>query len=440
MTVSNKYILYLLVLHAAMAVMFYYLLLDTPWLILVAEGYLLLSAYVGYRIFHRLFAPLNLLSQGAAALEDQDFSVKLRPTGSFEMDRVVKVYNTMIEQLRSERVAGKQREEFLDQLVDAAELGVVVLTFDGEVDRMNDWMKRMCDSEPFRTAVLQPALHLSRNAAGLSRQRPDEPTGAATSGAVLTGPGNRRYHVEYATFIDRSFERGFLVIQDVTSELVTAERDAYGKVIRMMAHEVNNTNAAVASVLQTLLDTAREDGPDLKAITETYLPAVVNRTERLTEFMKNFARVARLPAPVKHAVDLNELANGAAALMRATLEARDIQLTLDLTATPVLVSADVSQLEQVIVNALRNAAQSIGSGGAIQLITTDHPASLVIADNGPGIPPEHAEAIFTPFFSTKPEGQGIGLTLSREILEAHGASYQLRTERDGWTRYRIVFG
>ena len=414
-----------------MAVLAYFAVDGRTYLIIVIEVLLLLSLYAGFSIYRSLFKPLDLLSQGAAALEDEDFSVKLRPTGSPEMNHVVSVYNQMVERLRSERVAGKQREEFLDQLVEAADLGIVILDFDGGVKRMNKWMTRMCAREAFKTAVLQPALHL--------RQR-QENIGSEHAGLrVLTGPGNRRYHVEYGTFIDRNFERGFLLIQDVSSELVAAERDAYGKVIRMMAHEVNNTNAAVASVLQTIIGVAAEEDTELSDLNGSYLPAVINRTERLTEFMKNFARVARLPAPKQQPVNLNELVSGAAELTRPGLEEQQINLVLNLTQNQVPIHADVAQIEQVIVNALRNAAQSIGTDGQIELITTSEPPGLIIADNGPGIKPEYAEEVFTPFFSTKPEGQGIGLTLSREILEAHGASYQLRTEGDGWTRYRITF-
>ena len=95
--------------------------------------------------------------------------------------------------------------------------------------------------------------------------------------------------------------------------------------------------------------------------------------------------------------------------------------------------------EQVLVNIVKNAAESTESGGEIRIRTTLHPLCLEVADNGAGIAPENEDKLFTPFFSTKPSGQGIGLMLIREILTQHGCLFSLKTEADGWTRFRICF-
>ncbi|MEO0733194.1 MAG: ATP-binding protein [Bacteroidota bacterium] len=424
MTSTQKYITYLTVLHLALGILAYFLLREYKALVIVAEILLLVSAYFAWRIYRSIIAPVRLLGRGAAALEDQDFSVKLMPTGSQEMDGLVTVYNNMIDQLREERVSARQREEFLDRLVDAAELGVVVLDFDGQVSNLNNWMTQKCKEDAFRTAVLEPSLHL--------RTRPEKQD-------VLVGPDNRRYHIECATFVDQGFERGFLVIQDVTSELLAAEKDAYGKVIRMMAHEVNNSNAAIVSVLGTLLEAATETPAESASLSQDYLPVVVNRAENMTSFMRNFARVVRLPPPEKRRIDLNELLHRTGDVMNSVLGGADIELGFNLHPGPVWLEADAAHLEQVVVNALTNARQSIGRGGKIIISSRAFPASFVVADNGPGIPPEVESQLFTPFFSTKPTGQGVGLTLTRDILEAHGATYSLRTEEDGWTRLRAQF-
>ncbi|MFT7121030.1 MAG: nitrogen fixation/metabolism regulation signal transduction histidine kinase, partial [Neolewinella sp.] len=137
MSSSSKYILYLTILHLTLGVMAYFQFSEQKEMVILAEVLLMLSAYIAFRIYRSIISPLQLLGRGAAALEDQDFSVKLMPTGSQEMDRIGNIYNQMIDQLRNERISGKQREEFLDQLLDSAELGVVVLDFDGEVHSMN---------------------------------------------------------------------------------------------------------------------------------------------------------------------------------------------------------------------------------------------------------------------------------------------------------------
>ncbi|MEM9526858.1 MAG: HAMP domain-containing protein, partial [Bacteroidota bacterium] len=125
MSSSLKYILYLLLLHLALAYLTYATTQEQRGMVILAEILFLLSAYFAWHIYRSLISPLQLLGRGAAALEDQDFSVKLMPTGSSEMDRIVNVYNQMIDQLREERVSSLQQEAFLDRLLEAAELGVV---------------------------------------------------------------------------------------------------------------------------------------------------------------------------------------------------------------------------------------------------------------------------------------------------------------------------
>ena len=432
MSSSTAYVLYLTLLHLVVTALLWRVLAETPFLFLAAELLLLGSVYFGVRLYRRLIAPIRLLGQGAAALEDEDFSVKLVPTGSAEMDGVVAVYNNMIDQLRNERVSARQREEFLDQLIDAANLGVLLLDYDGRIASTNEWLDRKMREDAFTTAVIQPSLH----------PRPRQKTGAGkTEGnGIVTGPGNRRYHVEAGTFIDRNFERGFLIVQDVTAEIVGAEKEAYGKVIRMMAHEVNNSNAAIASVLDSLHEAAAEGDPELATLVRDYLPVVLNRTRNMTNFMRRFAGVIRLPTPDRKPVDLNDMLRATGDLLAPSLGEADIELRYALAEPAPRVEADRAQLEQVIVNAVTNARESIGGGGTIVLRSTTAPVGFAIEDDGPGIPAEYGDRIFTPFFSSKPTGQGVGLTLSRDILEGHGARYGLGTKEDGWTRFWVGWG
>ncbi len=132
-----------------------------PYLLL-AELVLLLSAYLGLRLYRTMVAPVALISRGVGALADQDFSVKMTPTGSPEMDRLGEVYNRMIDQLRRERVSGRQREEFLDQLLNAAEVGIVILDFDGRVASENPWVSQQRRRNPEFDAQRAPTRPVPR--------------------------------------------------------------------------------------------------------------------------------------------------------------------------------------------------------------------------------------------------------------------------------------
>ncbi len=423
---SGWFLTYLLGLHLLVGGLALACLGERTPLIFGVELLLACSFFLGYRLYRSLILPQKLIGQGLTALEDQDFSVKLVETDNVDVDQLVRVYNGMIDQLRTERVAGRQREEFLDQLLQAAGIGVVTCDYDGNIRKLNPWAKTL-DAQPgFRRAVLDPARSLR---AGERR--------------VFTSPANRRYHVECATFIDRGFERRFLLLHDVTADLLSAEKEAYGRVIRMMAHEVNNSNAAIGSVLHSLLEAAGEENTELAELSREYLPAVIGRTDNLTTFMRHFAEVVRLPAANRQRIDLGPLLRRTLELMQPTLREAGITFSLDLPERPLWIGADPALLEQVVINAILNSRDSLlevdRSERDFRLSAHPSPVRLVIADRGAGISPEVGEQLFTPFFSSKPQGQGVGLTLSREVLEAHGATYQLGTEEDGWTRFRIEF-
>ena len=166
-----------------------------------------------------------------------------------------------------------------------------------------------------------------------------------------------------------------------------------------------------------------------------YLPLIAERGESLNDFMRRFADVVRLPDPKVEPVSIDEMLQKQVALAKPICDTLSISFQLSLK--PLTLNADPALLQQVVINALTNARESIGQNGIIK-VECQH-TGFAIADNGPGISKENAELLFTPFFSTKPTGQGIGLTLTRDILERHGAKYSLATESDGWTWLRVEF-
>ncbi len=188
-------------------------------------------------------------------------------------------------------------------------------------------------------------------------------------------------------------------------------------------------------MLQSLIDTDDLDDIKFREIVSDYLPLIEERGESLNDFMRRFADVVRLPDPKFEKVDLVELLEKQATIAKPVCDAARVELKLLLKSAKVL--GDQALIQQVVINAIANARESIGEGGIIQLSCEGQ--SFSVADNGPGITETSQNEIFTPFFSTKPTGQGIGLTLTRDVLERHGASYSLMTEEDGWTRLRVVF-
>lgn len=423
--------------HLLLVVAAYFLFRETYHWFLVLQPFVLLSLFLTYRIYRHFQRPLELVDSGRGALRDRDFSVKFRPTGLPEVDALVDTYNSMIDTLREERTQLQEQHYFLRKLIDASPSGVLIMDHDGNIAEANpracellgyDPTSPTADAEELQHVLLTTARHLAIG----ERQQ-------------ITLDGTDHFRLEASAFVDRGFQRKFVQIEALTQEILAAEKRAYGKVIRMMAHEVNNSIGAVNALLDTLnLEGEEVDENWVDDVRES-LPIAINRNQRLNTFMRNFADVVRLPEPHFEQVDLAKLLPQTVALFQGKAQQQNTQLNFQLTtpkrAGMVLYTthADPYQLEQVVVNILKNALESLGSDGAVRVELHAQPLRLIIADNGPGLSPEAAEQIFTPFFSSKPTGQGIGLTLVRDILMNHQCRFSLTTDEDGWTRFVVRF-
>lgn len=250
---------------------------------------------------------------------------------------------------------------------------------------------------------------------------------------VIQAGGTRFYRASKSRFIDRGFERQFILLKELTQEILKAEKGAYDKVIRMMSHEVNDSIGAVNSILQSL---ERVNGlaPDF---TET-IGVAMSRNLRLSKFMGNFADVVKMPAPRKETVSMQELLRNMHRQMEQQANQVGVQLEITVPEELVVVPLDKEQLEQALVNILKNAIESAPTAGGKVRIELDA-CELRVLNNGKGIPDEVQKKLFTPFYSTKPQGQGIGLMLIREILRNHDFGFSLSTRPDGWTEFRICW-
>lgn len=381
-------------------------------------------------IFNRkIVKPLELIGNGMDLLREQDFSSRLTQVGQFEADRVVNIFNRMMDQLKNERLRLREQNHFLDLLIQASPMGVVIVDFDGRITQVNPMAVKMfgLPAEQLhgcKLAEVQAAL-----AKELARMKRDET-------AVVRLNDSNIYKCTCTTFTDSGFPHPFYLMERMTDELMRAEKKAYEKVIRMIAHEVNNTTAGITSALDSAWQVLSEEQgmDDLCGM----MRVCMERCYSMSRFIIRFADVVKIPEPVLAPVDLNALATSCARFMESVCKERNISLRLECDPEAGLVKADVSLMEQVLVNILKNAVESIGSDGEI-IVRTAAKAFVEIVDNGPGISKEVESKLFSPFFSTKPNGQGIGLVFIREVLSRHRCSFSLSTYEDGLTRFRIRF-
>jgi signal transduction histidine kinase len=244
------------------------------------------------------------------------------------------------------------------------------------------------------------------------------------------------------TFVDRGFPRTFVLVEELTEELRQYEKAAYEKLIRMLSHEVNNTVGAANSLLHSCLTYAPQIREEDRHDFETALRVVIQRTEQLSAFMRSFADVVRLPAPRLELCDLRQLMESIAVLMRPACAERGVAWQWAIEGDGLgAVLLDRAQMEQAVVNVCKNALEAAGRDGTITVRMGRRGGRrfLAVEDSGPPIPEEVRALLFTPFFSTKENGQGLGLTLVQEILERHHFEYSLESEAGGPTTFTILF-
>ncbi len=284
------------------------------------------------------------------AIQDKDFTVKFVPTGNDEVDELIRVYNLMIDQLRQERTRQAEQQFFLDKLVEAAPIALLILDFDNRVSAVNPKARqllRLPDSDLLQkpiSAISHPLL------AQLSTLPPNNQPHTVKLAGVET------YRVLQGQFMDRGFRRQFLFIEELTAEIIETEKKAYGKVIRMMAHEVNNSIGAINSILGIAEPEVAD--PDVRQAVRV----AIDRNDRLNQFMRRFADVVRLPTPNPVATDVRGLVADVVQLMQPQAMERGVLLSAHLPDSPVEQLIDVAQMEQVLVNVIKNALEACGVG------------------------------------------------------------------------------
>lgn len=156
--------------------------------------------------------------------------------------------------------------------------------------------------------------------------------------------------------------------------------------------------------------------------------------------MANYASILRLPPPNKQKLNLVSLLKKAGQLYQPIASEKDISIAFDLPNEDVVIEGDKVHLQQAVSNIIKNAIESIHTNGDVKITCTSFPKQFSILDNGTGIRPENEEKLFTPSFSTKPTGQGIGLMLIRDILINHNTKFSLSTHKQsGWTEFKVIF-
>ena len=375
---------------------------------------------ISFNLKTRIVRPLQTLSNILAAIREGDYSIRGRRalTGD-ALGEVMLEVNDLGQTLREQRLGAMEATALLRTVM--SEIDVAVFAFDGE-------QRLQLVNRAGEKLLAQPAARLlgrTSDELGLSAclNRPAD-AGPQTMQMVFPG-GVGRWDIRRSTFREGGQQHQLLVLTDLSQTLREEERTAWQRLLRVLGHELNNSLAPIKSVAGSLADLmGREPEPaDWRDDMHRGLAVISSRADSLARFVESYSKLARLPPPRLEPLKIGTLVSRVASL--------ETRLPVKVVSGPdVVVKGDDVQLEQLLINLVRNAVDaSMETHGGVDVgwQQKNGQVEVWVRDEGPGL--ASTANLFVPFFTTKAAGSGIGLVLSRQIAEAHGGTLTLENRQ-----------
>ena len=383
----------------------------------------------------RLSDSLQALEIGLLNFKDNDFSVSLHPYGEPQLDALVSLYNQASTKLRSERQFIYQRELMLDKVIQNSPNVMLLIDDSQRIIYANGAARHLFHQGVKIEGMLLPELAVmlpdTLKAALKSEQEGlFSIEGGKVSDSHADSGDVETWHISRGRFTQNNQQHHLILLKQLTKELNRQEVAVWKKVIRIISHELNNSVAPIASMVNSGKHlTQHLDNPKLQLIFDT----IENRTTHLSQFISHYAQFAKLPLPQKTLIDW-------AKMTQQLAQQYPFNLLSPLPTMPI--ELDAVQLEQVFINLLKNAHESGAKADTVSLMFEEvtHPVNgllVKVEDQGSGMSTEVLSQALLPFYSTKQSGTGIGLPLCREIIEAHGGRISMQNRVEGGLSVKV---
>ena len=389
---------------------------QTKWTIL----FLILLIWLGCSsaVITKVRFPLQTISNLLAAMREGDYSIRARDGRREDaLGEVIIEVNALGENLRQQRLAALEATALLSKVM--TEIEVAVFTFDGsqKLRLVNRAGERLL-GKPSERLLNGTAAEL-----GLADCLLGE---ASRTMEIMLPGGSGRWGLRRTTFREHGMPHTLVVLTDLSRALRDEEREAWQRLLRVLAHELNNSLAPIKSIAGTMTGLLKRQPrmDDWETDMQRGLEVISSRTEALNRFVGAYTQLARLPQPRLASVDV-----GTWIQRIAGLETR-LRVAVD-PGPPVILQADGDLLDQLLINLVRNAVDAcLETSGGVKVgwARTSSGLEVLVEDDGTGL--TNSANLFVPFFTTKKTGSGIGLVLSRQIAEAHGGSITLENRKD----------
>lgn len=385
---------------------------------------------LGYGLFLRCFFLVRQLEEYAEAVKYRDFTRRYVVKGKDSVqDRLFAAFNQINEVYRAIRLDKETQHEYLNRVVNMLDSGIIFYHVDtGDVHWMNDAFKQL-----FQVPHLGKISGLKKRHPELFQKTMDLPMGQQQVKTVLSSRGKIKLLISLSEYETKEGRFRLGVYQNINDAIDETETQAWHKLLRVLTHEIMNSIGPISSLAETLNNRMErwegsEEIDDLKEGVFT----IKRRSEGLLQFANSYRLINRVDQPQFADILVVQLFESVYQLLEPTLLQKNVKLDIIIKNTRLMLRADLSLVEQVLINLLLNALEAVKEESEpyirLQAIEDEGKLLIKIKDNGAGMSPEVQEQIFTPFFTTKKSGTGVGLTLSKQIMLLHKGSIYVESE------------
>ena len=387
-------------------------------------------AVTGFYFIKRIFQPIENIRRGIETVKDDDYTVFLNKSASNEFSELIDFYNLMIENMQDKRIEIKQMQQFFEDVIKTFPFAVFILTEDDLIEYANIAAEKML-SFSLNQLKFKKVMLLTHPFASMLTDK------KILNGQLLNFYG-KKIKVNRSTFNSVGQRKNLIVLEELTERLAQNELDSWRKMIRVISHEINNSISPVLSITQSF-ESMIASIPNIDSDMHDGLKSIQSRLSHLTSFINDYSKVAKLPEVKASNVDIDIFFQNLITLLNTNGNAKSgANISYKNNGSNEFIFIDERLFEQAMINIIKNGIEACeGKKAEINIIAEKQ--KIIIEDNGIGIPDEVQENLFVPYFTTKENGSGIGLSLVQDILTKHKFKFYIESSSENGTRFIINY-
>ncbi len=409
-------------------------------LILLSILILFSSSWVGIHLAKNITQPVERLLSATEELSKGNFSVKIEHESSDEIGLLVNAFNRMVEDLRKQRGEIEERKNYIEIVLDTINPGVIGISKEGKIISANPSARKILNLEGKIGLPLEEAVE-DEETKKILKEGMDKGV-ALDSREVVRKKGGETSHL-VINFVPirkgKQIKGGIVVIEDITPIMNTQKMEVWREVATRVAHEIKNPLTPIKLSAQRIISKLQSPNPDIKEI-ESAAKTILSETVSIKSLAEDFSQMARMPQLRRMPYSLKKLLGELYESYRTTYSEIKFSLEVD-ENLPEILYFDPDQMKRAVRNLLNNAVEAVGKGDSIKLRGEADLEKgiwrIIVKDTGPGISDEDKSRIFTPYFSRKKGGSGLGLPIVMHIIREHNGKIYVRDNKPRGTEFII---